>query len=108
MLLRLSIALGISDRSPEWPRVRQEHLARHPRCEVCDRKRRIEVHHIVPYWVDRTLELEPRNLISLCRTHHFWFGHLGSWASWNPDVLLDATVWFLKIQGRPGRRRDAT
>jgi hypothetical protein len=47
------------------------------------------------------LELDRANLITLCRDHHFWFGHLGSWSSWNANVREDAAIWRAKIANRP-------
>ena len=41
----------------------------------------------------RELELDERNLITLCEAgenHHFVVGHLGDWRSYNPEVRGDA------------------
>lgn len=88
-------------RSPQWPKVRADYLKVQPDCQVCGTTDGVEVHHCIPFHIDKTLELMPTNLITLCRPHHFFVGHLGSWASWNPEVREDCRVWRKKIQNRP-------
>lgn len=83
---------GVFGRSREWPRVRREHLDREPVCVACGRQPKdIEVHHVEPYHRRPDLELEPTNLITLCRNPcHFVFGHLLNWSKCNPHVREDA------------------
>lgn len=95
------------ERSPEWPRVRDEHLKLHPACAVCGRTDGCEVHHITPFHLDNSKELDKNNLITLCGppwNHHFWFGHLGNWKSYNPSVLADVAAWRAKIASRPSEK----
>lgn len=97
------------DRSPRWPALRRAHLAREPRCRVCDTAKAPEVHHVLPVHRAPELELDPDNLITLCGGAggcHFRWGHLWDWYSYNPDVRLDAPAWRGKIQARPPRRAD--
>jgi hypothetical protein len=108
------------ERSPEWPRVEQEHRLREPRCVACGYKGRwVQVHHIKPFHIHPQLELDPDNLITLCqargREHHLLLGHLGEWGSYNERVRSDArhfyrktaahiradTSWQRKMQQRP-------
>jgi 5-methylcytosine-specific restriction endonuclease McrA len=82
-------------RSPEWPRVAHEHLSHEPACAVCGhRGRGLQVHHIKPFHLYPELELDPKNLITLCeikgRTHHLLIGHLDDWESYNKRVREDA------------------
>lgn len=82
------------NRSPEWPRVAQEHLLHEPACVACGYKGRgLQVHHIKPFHLYPDLELDPRNLITLCevkgRDHHLLIGHLDDWESYNPNVRED-------------------
>jgi 5-methylcytosine-specific restriction protein A len=87
-------------RSSQWPAVRRRHLAQQPACQVCDSKRDLEVHHILPLaWGGA--ELEPSNLNTLCARCHLFIGHLGSWQSRNPDYTADAAAWRAKVRGRP-------
>lgn len=101
-----TLLLASPPRSGKWPKVREEHLRKHPVCEVCGHDKGLNVHHIIPYHIKPELELDPDNLITLgeeCPTgnHHLLFGHLGNWKSWNKDVRKDAAEWRKKIESRP-------
>lgn len=82
----------IIKRSSKWPRVRMKFLYENPSCAICleQNEHRLDVHHIMPFHLDRTLELEPSNLITLCSedSHdcHFRFGHLSNWRKFNPEI----------------------
>ena len=95
-------------RSGKWPKVRKDFLAKNPNCAVCGigtGKR--EVHHIRPFHMHPDLELNPANFITLCENKkdgvncHLLFGHLGSFKSFNENVVLDAKKWNKKIKNRP-------
>ena len=88
-------------RSGKWRAVEQRFLKRHPKCAVCGSTVNVNAHHVIPFHVDPSKELKQSNLISLCRDHHFWWGHLGSWKSYNAFVRLDAKLWRRKIMWRP-------
>ena len=82
-------------RSPEWPRVRREWLKLHPQCAACGTTRAVEVHHMVPFHIDRSKELDFSNFITLCESviaseHHFAVGHFRNWKNYNPNVIADA------------------
>ena len=79
-------------RSGQWPRVRREHLEREPVCQACGRRKALEVHHVVPFHIDKPKECDPTNLISLCADPcHFVHGHLMGWSRVNPSVRDDCT-----------------
>lgn len=102
-MIRQLIALCMG-RSWRWPAVRDEHLRRHPECAACGRAVDLEVHHITPVGGangDPSLELDPTNLMTLCRRDHFLIGHLDSWRSINRNAVEDAAIWLRKIRGRP-------
>jgi 5-methylcytosine-specific restriction endonuclease McrA len=86
---------GEPPRSPLWPKVRKEHLQQEGWCRYCGGTENLEVHHIVPFHVDQSLELDPSNLITLCEKSgvecHLRIGHHGDWQSVNPDVRQQAT-----------------
>ncbi len=89
------------ERSPEWPRVEQEHRLREPACVACGYKGQwLQVHHIKPFHLHPHLELDPDNLITLCqargREHHLLLGHLGEWGSYNERVRSDARHYYRK------------
>jgi hypothetical protein len=109
---QVSIAAGAGPRSPEWPKVAREHLAKQPHCACCkpgtNLHAPLQVHHIFPFHYCRLLgrpdlELEPRNLITLCEdeagrpgeNHHLLVGHLDDFQSSNLEVEHDATKTFL-------------
>jgi 5-methylcytosine-specific restriction enzyme A len=90
-------------RSSKWPTVRKHHLERNPTCAVCGGIEKIEVHHIIPFHIDESKELDASNLITLCEGKkfvncHLMFGHLGSYRSLNPNVVGDASIWHDKLQ----------
>lgn len=91
-------------RHRDWPRKRDEILKLSPACIVCGRSDELDVHHIQPYHERPDLELVNDNLCVLCGgdwNHHFWFGHLGSWKSWNLRVREDAAWFRRRMKCRP-------
>ena len=86
-------------RSKGWRKVRKAHILLNPRCAVCGGKRGLEVHHKEDFSTNPELELDPDNLLTLCRPKrcHLLFGHLNSWKSINPTVVEDADIWKYKI-----------
>ena len=89
-------------RSPGWRSVRFKHLTQFPTCAACGREKNLEVHHVVPFHMNRDKELDPSNLLTLCGdTCHLAFGHLFDWSSHNPSVREDASAWLAKVRCRP-------
>lgn len=92
-------------RSGHWPKVRSEHLKKEPICQVCGSKDNLNVHHIQPYHLNPSLELDPDNLITLCEgppvNCHILFGHFLKWVSFNPNVRVDCATFQKKIKDRP-------
>ena len=90
-------------RSPWWSKTRKKHLEMYPRCAVCGGTKTLEVHHVMPFHLDASLELDEKNLITLCEvkkegiTCHLFFGHLGNYKLANPDVRGDAEMWRSKM-----------
>lgn len=89
------------DRSSKWPKVRDQFVALHPKCEACGSVLSLNVHHVKPFATNPDLELDPRNLITLCRDHHFRVGHdpdgpwdpqRPSWSKANPRVREDCAA----------------
>jgi len=90
-----------SSRSANWKIIRKQHLKENNSCCGCGRKDKLEVHHIEPYHVNSNRELDPSNLITLCKSCHFIIGHLMDWSSWNIDVVSDCRVYLHKVSNRP-------
>lgn len=89
-------------RSPDWPKLRSEHLKKQPCCMACGSCKKPEVHHIIPVHLDKNKELDPNNLITLCDKYcHFIFGHLMNYKSWNIDIIEDAKNYYLTKTNRP-------
>lgn len=102
-------------RSPKWPAVRAAHLAKEPACVACGASGKgtsLEVHHVVPFSVDRSRELDPGNLITLCVKGgrlacncHLTFGHVGNFQRYNPDVRRDAVRMRAALQAAEVRAK---
>ena len=90
-----------SDRSPKWNGIRSKHIERQPYCQACGSRKKLEVHHIEPYHIKPERELEPTNLITLCKTCHLVFGHLMDYKSWNINVVEDCSQYYSKLKKRP-------
>lgn len=77
-------------RSVEWHSVRNRFVAEHPVCEACGSTDQLNVHHVEPFHTNPELELQPSNLITLCREHHFRVGHDpdGPWKPSKPNWSL--------------------
>jgi len=95
-------------RSSHWPKVRAEYLLTHGECAACGASGSgvdLEVHHVVPFHVDRAKELDEANLITLCRKGghlgcacHLTFGHAGSYSRWNEHVREDAKLMRARLE----------
>lgn len=74
-------------RSSKWGAVRAAHLLREPVCQACGRSKNLQVHHVIPVAFDKTRELDPENLITLCGDPcHLVFGHFLSYRCYNKHV----------------------
>ena len=80
-------------RSPRWPKVERAFKTLHPLCAACGGDERLNVHHKKPFHLDPALELDNRNLITLCMGKlecHLRIGHGDNFKAYNPDVEADA------------------
>ena len=95
----------LGGRSSQWAKVRKAFILKNPECAVCGKKgsflKSNEVHHCIPFSQDKSLELEMKNLITVCREHHLFVGHLMSFRSFNKNVRIDSELWKTKIKNRP-------
>jgi hypothetical protein len=84
------------ERSAHWHHVRDQFLKINPKCAACGSTDGLEVHHIMPFHICLDLgrgyaELDPRNLITLCRTGrncHQLLGHLDDFSSYCLTIKL--------------------
>ena len=97
------LVLGAA-RSSRWPTVRAEHLKKCPRCVACGGSENVQVHHLRPFHLSPSLELDEHNLVSLCekpsRNCHFHFGHSFDWKAYNEHCLEDAATFANRILTR--------
>ena len=89
-----------SGRSGKWAKVRDDFIETHPACAACGKPAE-EVHHIRPFHEEPALELNPDNLVALCKHHHLDLGHLGDYQAWNPLVREDAARHRSEVKSRP-------
>ena len=85
-------------RSPQWAHVEKAFLELNGFCAACGGKEHLQVHHIKPFHLFPELELDPKNLITLCEVkaignHHLNFGHRGNWKWFNITVANDAATF---------------
>lgn len=91
-------------RSTKWASTRKEHLKNNPKCAICEGTQQLNVHHIKPFHLHPELELEPKNLITLCESAsygiicHLLVGHLGNYKNINPNSVKDSKIWNAKLK----------
>jgi len=87
------------NRSAKWNNVRDNFIKSNPFCAACGTKEKLQVHHISPFYLHPELELDEKNLISLCMSKnecHLAIGHGGSFRYYNPRVTLHAKRFFIE------------
>ena len=94
-ILRKKLAQRVEPpRSDRWPEVRKSHLMREGWCRFCGGVKNLEVHHVWPFHLYPTMELDDSNLITLCersgRECHLHVGHNDDWQSFNVCVREQA------------------
>lgn len=71
-------------RSSAWASFRNKNIK--GKCEICDSRFFLELHHVKPYHLFPELELDPNNVVTACRKHHFEFCHFFDWKKFNKDI----------------------
>lgn len=92
-------------RSPKWREAEKVHLAQYSSCAACGGNTRLQVHHEKPFHLDPQLELDPKNLVTLCMGPfecHLRIGHGDFFKAYNPNVRADAQTVLLE----PARRNE--
>lgn len=90
-------------RSSKWSKVRKKYLKDNPACEVCGCKKKLTVHHKIPFHIAPDKELDPNNLVTLCESNylgkncHLLFGHLGNFRRINSNIELDVMTWKMRL-----------
>ena len=91
-------------RSSKWSTFKKWYEETHRKeCAVCGNKK-CSLHHIAPFHIDPSKELDSQNVIWLCdwrgNNCHFTFGHLCDFSAYNPVVEADAAIFNSKIKER--------
>ena len=94
-------------RSPHWNAFKRAYFKTHEKkCAVCGGTKKVELHHIIPFHIDSSKELDPNNVIPLCEGNkelncHLIFGHFGNFRTkWNPNIEQEAPVWQQRLQAK--------
>ena len=91
-------------RASHWNAFRDAYLKEHAKCVACGATVKLQVHHIKPFHIEPALELDTKNLITLCMSKnscHLDIGHGGSFRSYNPSVVQDSFKFFRIFQVKP-------
>ena len=83
----------IQGRSKDWSKVRKAFLLSNDICAACKSPKNLEVHHIKPFAEYPALELDLKNLITLCERCHFTLGHLSNYRLFNPYIYTDSLLY---------------
>jgi len=89
----------LKKRSSRWPAVRADFLSKNGSCAACGQTDHLQVHHVKPFHMDPSKELDQTNLITLCEDEydcHRIIGHTGNFKKENPSVREDAAKELLK------------
>ena len=84
-------------RSSAWPKLEHAFRAQFPTCAACGTNVKIQIHHIQPFHIHPELELDPKNLITLCMSQkqcHLRLGHLQNYSWFNETIRSDAAEVF--------------
>ena len=87
-----------SKRSSGWDELRDEVIKKHASCAACGSKKKLQVHHIIPFSNRPELEMDEGNLIVLCMDEfecHLAIGHGGAFKFYNPNVVEDAQKFLI-------------
>lgn len=88
--------LNPEKRSSRWPAVKNAHIRANPYCAGCRATSNLNVHHKKPFHLHPKLELDDRNLITLCmsidRHCHLLVGHGNNFKAFNPTVVEDCAL----------------
>ena len=81
------------DIKDKWEEFEKQYWKKYPDekyCHICGEKKKIELHHIIPRHIAPERIFDENNLIPLCHSCHFRWGHLNNWLLYNPKIVIDA------------------
>jgi len=97
-------------RSPLWTAFRDGWKAVHPRCATCGSEDHIQVHHVVPFHLEPSKELDAHNVLTLCmgpNECHLRIGHGDDFRAFNPHVRAHVALLVHAPNVRPEVEVDA-
>jgi len=93
---------GGTKRSSMWHIVRNDFIEKNNKCICCGSKKKLQVHHIIPFCVKPELELDENNLATMCSRCHLLIGHAGWWMTHNKDFNETVDTIRKMIRDRSG------
>uniref|UniRef100_A0A6M3KT76 Homing endonuclease n=1 Tax=viral metagenome TaxID=1070528 RepID=A0A6M3KT76_9ZZZZ len=96
----------------EWKvqKAKRAHRKLNPACALCGLKptflaRSNDVHHKIPVHVRPESACEEKNLITLCRVHHWHVGHIRDWKNFNIRIVstIGALQRTFRNNAKPGK-----
>lgn len=99
-------AAGGVPRSPKWDSWLKAFL-RGKSCIACGARDGLTGHHVYPFHLDPSREMDPENVVPICadRCHIVW-GHFDDYQLWNPRVREDAAAHLAGREAAKQRARD--
>jgi 5-methylcytosine-specific restriction endonuclease McrA len=97
----------LEGRSGSWPKFRKAFLKKNFCCEACCTDKKLEVHHIVPFKVNKALELEENNCITLCKSCHLVLAHFKDYQLYNPLIVKTAREFLFERVKAVGRKNSS-
>lgn len=106
MFYKLKRLIVEARRPQAWRRAARDYKRRHPFCAVCQTRKDLEIHDVLPYHLvedpeGKSYEWWLTNFITLCHHDHHRLAHCGdpTWLSYNPRIreLAYAVTSFKKF-----------
>jgi len=98
----------IEGRSGRWPKFRKEFLKKNFCCESCCTLKNLEVHHIIPFKVNKELELKEHNCLTLCKYCHLVLAHFKDYRLYNPNVVDDVYKYVIgRMRALSDQRKES-
>jgi 5-methylcytosine-specific restriction endonuclease McrA len=97
-------------RSVYWRNFKRKYMKKVGECSACPSTKKLELHHIKSFHEYPELELDPENVICLCRSKkwgqncHLNIGHKGNYRDINPDVRRMAKESKEYLSDRGGKK----